>query len=208
MPHLRGFKFIDNQRLVFVKGLQSRLINYFWTFFSVMQSPFQTGFTREGPWQVKQVEKRKLVKKPHLRMKTLVDAFMWNFAILFSNSGTGGEKSNIVTFEVAFDLMSFFFSLSLFKIPSVVTQSFFPCWFLLLVFHVAMCLDRQWNIADQNDEWILMDSCKNTDNHLFCAAWSHHVWHMKSAESSFQLKNILIWLLSHTIHELFRYVDS
>lgn len=100
----------------------------------------------------------------------------------------GGEKSTTATLDVASDLKPFFFLSSLFKIPSVVTESLFPCWFLLLVFHVEMCLDWQWNITEQNDEWILMDSCKNTDDLLFCPAWSHYAWHMRSAESPFQIK--------------------
>lgn len=46
------------------------------------------------------------------------------------------------------------------SISSVVDLSFFPCYFLLLIFHVEMCLNRQWNISDQRVEWILIDPAK------------------------------------------------
>lgn len=77
-----------------------------------------------------------------------------SFLLLLQTLWRGGEQSTIETFEIAF----FFFCVSLFKIPSVVNQSFFPFWFLLLAFHVQMCLDRQLKIPGQIDERILMDS--------------------------------------------------
>lgn len=120
---------------------------------------------------------------PPLKLKTAVDPFMENISFLFFFKLCGQEVKNLPLQHFKWLLTSSDFYFSLFKIPSVVTQSFFPCWCLLLVFHVEMCLDRQWNITDQNDEWILMDSCKNTDNCLFCAAWAHYLQHTTSTES-------------------------
>lgn len=72
--------------------------------------------------------------------------------------------------------------------PFVVTQSLFPCRFLLPPFHVEMCLDRQWNKTERNDEWILTEACKNTDELLSCVSSPRMTHSKKSVESSCRIK--------------------